>query len=756
MKTLKPYQRKYVDKIINRSTIFLDEDDNETIVFQSPTGSGKTFMMTKALSELSEKITDKDICFFWISIGKGNIHEQSYKSFKNEMHGNLTCFLLEDNYFKTHTSIRNNEVVFVNWEKLNHKDKNTGNWISAYMQNGDDINIIELLKNTREQGRKIILIIDESHYASDSDRAIEIRDEIIKPKLTIEMSATPTIEGAAKIQVDPNEVVEDGMIKKEIIVNNNGTTQEDELTSQEIVMQRAYDKRIELKKLYEQEGSSVNPLVIIQLPNSDAGADKRLFVENYLLSKGVTSDKIAIWLNDEKINKEHEKLIPIDSKVEFLIFKQAVDTGWDCPRAHILVKFRETASVIFEIQTVGRILRMPEAKHYSNEKLNIGYVYTNIKSIEVKKDMYNLDIIKSLKSECKENVEIPEMRTYYRSRIKQGVLTSDVFEDLEKSFCQYFNIKKETKKFEKNVEKLKNKGIEINDFSDMDTILNNVTVDSKNIDSLVLEKIEGDTISSNYSTNDLQNVFEYMIKSNLNGFAPVKSIAIMKEAIYKVFNKYCDFKKNSNGFIYIQNIVVKNYKDFSIVFDQATKSYLDRYDELINSKVEKIFDEHWKIPQTKNYNPATTIKYHSKLSLYQPLYIQKTSNNIGNTLEEKFIDFLDENEEEIEWFWQNGQENIKTNFGIEKIDSTVFRPDFIVKFKDGKIGIYDTKGGQYPEDDKIKSNALQKYISEENSKGKNVTGGLIIKNGEHFMIFNKKEFKTYQEAPKEWEYFDKL
>ncbi|MBK8698450.1 MAG: hypothetical protein IPN29_02455 [Saprospiraceae bacterium] len=49
-----------------------------------------------------------------------------------------------------------------------------------------------------------------------------------------------------------------------------------------------------------------------------------------------------------------------ESDVEFLLFKQAIDTGWDCPRAHILVKLRDIQSYTFEVQTVGRILRMPE------------------------------------------------------------------------------------------------------------------------------------------------------------------------------------------------------------------------------------------------------------------------------------------------------------------------------------------------------------------------------------------------------------
>ena len=55
-----------------------------------------------------------------------------------------------------------------------------------------------------------------------------------------------------------------------------------------------------------------------------------------------------------------------------------------------------------------------------------------------------------------------------------------------------------------------------------------------------------------------------------------------------------------------------------------------------------------------------------------------------------------------------------------------FYPDFIIKFKGGKIGLFDTKSGLTAEVAKPKANALQKYIKEENSKGKKLFGGIII------------------------------
>ena len=60
----------------------------------------------------------------------------------------------------------------------------------------------------------------------------------------------------------------------------------------------------------------------------------------------------------------------------FLLFKQAIATGWDCPRAKILVKLREGGTERFNIQTVGRIRRMPERTHYNCDLIDNCYLYT--------------------------------------------------------------------------------------------------------------------------------------------------------------------------------------------------------------------------------------------------------------------------------------------------------------------------------------------------------------------------------------------
>ena len=71
-----------------------------------------------------------------------------------------------------------------------------------------------------------------------------------------------------------------------------------------------------------------------------------------------------------------DDLTKLDGSPAFLLMKQAISTGWDCPRAKILVKLREGGSEDFQIQTIGRIRRMPEGKHYGLNILDYCYIYT--------------------------------------------------------------------------------------------------------------------------------------------------------------------------------------------------------------------------------------------------------------------------------------------------------------------------------------------------------------------------------------------
>lgn len=139
-------------------------------------------------------------------------------------------------------------------------------------------------------------------------------------------------------------------------------------------MDKALTKRRKIHSEFLRRKVEVNPLIVVQLPNkSDVLLES---IETYLFSQGITyeNNQLAVWLSDKKQNLESISENNAESIV--VIIKQAIATGWDCPRAHILVKLRDNMNETFEIQTIGRIRRMLEAKHYEDDLLDCYYLYT--------------------------------------------------------------------------------------------------------------------------------------------------------------------------------------------------------------------------------------------------------------------------------------------------------------------------------------------------------------------------------------------
>ena len=191
---LKEYQKKYVEKLLNATKELLDEgiETTQTLVFEAPTGSGKTVMMQQFLKSFWEQ-NYGDFAFIWLSIG--DLSEQSKRSFESKLEGSDLIFSnFEDIQDKT---LRANEILFVNWEAINRKkkkdEKSEGKERDniRMRENERNENLKTFCENTREAKRKIILIIDESHRNLDTENSLEIIEGIIKPLIQIEVSATP-------------------------------------------------------------------------------------------------------------------------------------------------------------------------------------------------------------------------------------------------------------------------------------------------------------------------------------------------------------------------------------------------------------------------------------------------------------------------------------------------------------------------------------------------------------------------------------
>lgn len=766
---LKNYQRDAVDRLKRRINLLLEENSKGTIVFKSPTGSGKTFMLSSLFEEIAQENDTSKFCVVWCCPGKGDLHKQSFNNVKEYLGGNPVCSLLEDEFFGSRSFIKNKEIVFVNWEKLVNKDSETGEWKNNLMKDQEGANFINVLDNTRNNGITIILLVDESHIgASQRDRITEFRDTILIPQITIEMSATP-LSKHIDVEVNPQDVIDEGMIKEDVIVNEGISKEDRSLEDKEseiLILEKGYEKRLELKKKYEELGAIVNPLVLIQIPNKDAGEDKKLIIKDFLREKGVTEEngKLKLWC-DDYASFDKKAIRKNDDVTEFLIFKTAVAIGWDCPRAHVLVKFRDGKSETFEIQTIGRILRTAEAKSYDDPLLDNAYIFTNIKDFETKKDTYNPNRIKTEMSYMRKpytKLRVwaeTQLKSFYRSREGDYNSADSRFSEYyESEFMKIFEFVNDDKyaPWGNNETKFIAKGCNMN-INTHDEILEETTIESSSVDKE--QKVTNETATVKMSGNDIRAKYYSIIRRNLNGLAAVRSESPINTAIVNAFDKFYTgaFARNNKIDSY-QRIVVNNEELFSEILSNATAEFRKMLGKNSGKKPER-YD--FKIEDKRAYSKETHKKIGAPKSLYQPLFVAMDSSNGDiNQLEKEFLDYLGESDA-IDWFWENGPELMRINFGIGyNNDMNTFQPDFIIRFKDGRIGIFDTKGiGQRVEDTKVKAEALHKYlinINQNRGYAPKVIGGIVVKSGSRFYWYDQLEYHDYGESRDNWSDFNNI
>jgi type III restriction enzyme len=701
---LKPYQEMAVSKLISRSRDLLTERSGSKIVFKAPTGSGKTIMMAAFLQRLvsDPELFSKPISVVWAAPRK--LHTQSklkLQSFYEDSKA-LDCsdfFDLQD------LSIARNEVLFLNWESINKSEKNT-----IIKENERDFYLDNVLENTRQLGHKIILVIDESHHHATSDTSKQLI-LYMNPDLTIEVSATPGISDPDElVSVSLDQVREQGMIKKSVVLNPDFVNAfsskrvESELsqTSDQFVLSESIKKRVALAEGYRQAGSRVNPLMLIQLPDKKSEVEEQLMNEviDFLANDhGITVDngKLAVYLSESKENLEN--IAKPDSDVEVMIFKQAIALGWDCPRAQILVLFRDHKSLTFSIQTVGRIMRMPEPDlgHYSNELLNNSFVYTNMADISINEDVSQgyITIHTSKRIPAYKNIQLSSVaRQRLRERTRLNPTFTRFFIDAADQY--ELSSKIDLDKTEVNIDL-------ISDYQ------------ASSVEDLSRNTVSGDLEVSIDNEADLQKMFDFFVRNQLSPFHPeVRSIGRVKESIYRYFDMAMGVSYLDNFKLLVKVILNSSHsKHIANVIDIAKERYVESV-SVRDAKLLRIDD--WQVPESVNYPSTYELRQTSK-SVMDPFFADGKWKS-----ESAFMSLLDSSDS-VEWWFQNGERDA-TFFAVPYLEGGEEKPfyvDFIVLFKSGVLGLFDTKSGQTIETAKPKMDGLRAFIA----SVQKVEGGIV-------------------------------
>ena len=748
MKELR-YQQRAVHDLVEKTIELLSlSGHRKQLIFKAPTGAGKTVMASQMLNDLTEELQSRGECpyqqvaYIWIAPNK--LHQQSYfkmKDFFSETH--LLRPVMYDELDQSEGYIKPGEILFVNWESIN-KEKNV-----MVRDSEQSMSVYEITRRTQEeQGLPIVVVIDEEHlfWSKSADKSAKVLQKI-NPKVEIRISATPKTHSDYMVVIPREKVIEEEMIKRQVIMNPDiakGFNDESELNQH--LISKALEKRNQLAEAYKKAGANINPLLLIQLPNdtSESMSSEDLAiaeqVKTYLKAvKGITEEngRLAVWLSKEKANLDN--LEAPDNLAEVLLFKQAIALGWDCPRAAVLLIFRKLQSDTFTIQTVGRILRMPEQKFYHEELLNVGYVYTDISKDKIQivaedMDYLHKDVLQAVRRDPLVNVDLTsfysERKSSDRNRLgpdyKKVLIDCFVRNWVVAYQPSFFSFDDEGDDDVKDTESVCSKNRK--------AVENKINLDVKNVNVEIPTDVvfqnelgiidTGERKKFARSAGELHRIYIDFCRSQLGKFEKAHSTDILAgyllaamEELFELFET--DAKK-----------VILSHANKPKFIDIIQKS-LDVYDRILQGRKreaqQRAFEAYqWEVPAERLYKEET---HHVKKDVEMHALMPFIELNNVSTPEERFSAFLEANKEYIDWWYKNGDEG-KQHYSVPYNNSqgekALFYVDFVVRMKNGQVFLFDTKSENSDSEAPYKHNGLLEYMNNPAYADKHLKGGVVI------------------------------
>lgn len=704
---LKNFQQNLVDKLLKFTAPEYGVDE---MVIKSPTGSGKTITLLDWVNTYIASTHD-NVAFVWFTPGAGELEEQSQdkaKSFSSIKAQSLSDALSQ--------GFDQGTATFINYESVVGKNKN------AMLMDSERENLEDKIEKAFESGRHFILVIDEAHR-NDTNKARDIISRF-KASKTVRVSATiedPKVpEKIEFYEVTEEEVIASGLITKSVVVNEGIEkfidANPDISREFELLFESAELKRKEIVQGYtENKITGINPLVLVQLPDkSESEPELVSRIENYIqtkLHKTYEDGKLGIWLADQKRN--YLNVQDLDNEVEYLIIKQAIATGWDAPRAKILIKIREKMGDTFTIQTIGRIRRMPEPLkgHYGVDILDNSYIYT-----------FDNDFLNGVFGQ--KGVGIPTPLLERKDIAKDFQLVSErtldlhagqnekaVRENLYQGLVREWNL---TDDVELNKQKLENQGIQFGS-----SIVN------------IYKQGRFDTLKHSERLQDRERKVEADFRANrldlLHAYHELDRVTHLKlsqvEALLRRFfmddkrpNKQKLLKLEANEWT---AFILNNWRELREVFRKV-----DIY-PIISMGLVEIQENDFYIPMNERYlynpNLEKTIVETNVYDGYESRIIK------GSEAERLFEDYIESHEDAVDFLYKNGDKGSQYFSLVYRTASSShhFYPDYIIKMKNGDVYIVETKGGENAKgkdkniDDyaPLKYEALKAYLKKYHLKG---------------------------------------
>ena len=376
---------------------FFNKHINKFVSFKAPTGAGKTFMASEFISKIfaNELSNAKKTIFVVATVSNANLPRQFAKKLEN---------------YKKYHEFNNYKIEYIQSPSISKINKNKIEDVKEFILEDNKVFVFGtssfgkntlfyqnktldiFLEQALQLNYQIFFIRDEAHIGKkESISKIDLKtfDEKLNEAsdFVVFMTATPK-DNHNLIEMKTLEMEEDGVyllktkMKKSKLLN--------EISNEEII-DDAINTFISSKKEYHKlKNIVINPAMLIQVMNeSDYSKDP---IKNEQFHQGLKILEKKLQKNGLKYLKylkntpkvvganlpnTLEYASKLDSEIDVIIFKVGPATGWDIPRANMLLQLRNVSSKSLNIQTIGRIMRNPYLNLEKNYITDKYYVWSN-------------------------------------------------------------------------------------------------------------------------------------------------------------------------------------------------------------------------------------------------------------------------------------------------------------------------------------------------------------------------------------------
>ncbi len=423
--TLKDYQEEAVREVLvnlkKASRRWREDGDKHAFSLTATTGAGKTVMAAAVFEALFHGDDNYDIepdpgaVVIWFS-DDPSLNEQSrFRLLEASDRLSISDLVVVQSTFQREV-LEPGKVYFLNTQKLSkssllvrgHDPDDEGiekDGQIRLMPDSRSYTIWDTIQNTIDDpALTLYLVLDEAHRGMRAATGAGEKTTIVKrlingsgpvPGIPVVWGISATVERFNAAMTDmtgratlPNVVVDSakvqasGLLKDTIILD----VPKEAGQFDTVLVRRGTDKLKEISSAWEAYGQqqddagTVLPLLVLQVPNAPDHNDIGRALDTIFTQwPDLPEDAVAHVFGEHSTQNFGRHTVPYISPervqestwVRILIAKDAISTGWDCPRAEVMVSFRPARDKTHITQLLGRMVRTPLARRIpGNERLN--------------------------------------------------------------------------------------------------------------------------------------------------------------------------------------------------------------------------------------------------------------------------------------------------------------------------------------------------------------------------------------------------